>query len=207
MVLTASLGEQRVILQNISWQLFEALLAELGENRSSRLAYDRGTLEIMTPLLLHEQSKRLIENMIMILVEELNLTVKSLGSMTCRREDLERGIEPDSGFYIQNEPLVRTQEQIDLNQNPPPDLILEVDFSSSSLNKTPIYLALGVPEVWRYAEGELQIKLLRGQYIPSTTSPTFANLPLTDIPQFLAQSNQVGEAQMLRRFRNWVREL
>ena len=151
------LAEQRVLLENISWHLFESLLEALGEDRSSRLAYDRGTLEIMTPLLPHEHSKRLIEKLIDILVEELNLNIKSIGSMTCKRKDVSRGIEPDSGFYIQNEPLVRDREEIDLDRDPPPDLILEVDFSNSSLNKFPIYIALGVPEIWRYAQGNLQI--------------------------------------------------
>ena len=200
------LGEQRVLLENISWHLFESLLEALGEDRSSRLAYDQGALEIMTPLLPHEHSKRLIEKLIDILVEELNLNIKSIGSMTCKRKDVSRGIEPDSGFYIQNEPLVRDRQEIDLDRDPPPDLMLEVDFSNSSLNKLPIYSALGVTEIWRYAEGNLQIyQLQQGKYIPVNDSPAFA-IPLTEIPRFLEQSNQIGEAQMLRAFRVWVRE-
>ena len=200
------LAEQRVLLENISWHLFESLLEALGEDRSSRLAYDRGTLEIMTPLLPHEHSKRLIEKLIDILVEELNLNIKSIGSMTCKRKDVSRGIEPDSGFYIQNEPLVRDRQEIDLDRDPPPDLMLEVDFSNSSLNKLPIYSALGVTEIWRYAEGNLQIyQLQQGKYIPVNDSPAFA-IPLTEIPRFLEQSNRLGEAQMLRMFRVWVRE-
>ena len=201
------LGEQRIILADISWQCFEYLLNELGEKQGVRLSYDRGMLEIMSPLMPHEHNKRLLEDCIKILVDELNLNVKSVGSMTCKREDLRRGIEPDSGFYLQNEPLVRQQENLDLNQDPPPDLIVEVDFSSSSLNKEPIYQALAVPEVWRYARGMLTIKQLQqGQYVELDYSPTFANLPLTEIARFLQQSQQIGEAAMLRLFRNWVRE-
>jgi Uma2 family endonuclease len=201
------LGEQRVVLKNISWDLFESLLAALGDNRSSRLAYDRGLLEIMTPLLPHEHYKRLIEKLIDILAEELSLNIKSVGSLTCKREDLLRGLEPDSGFYFQNEPLVRSNTNIDLNQDPPPDLMLEVDFSNQSLNKLPIYISLGVPEVWRYAQGNLQIYLLQqGQYVSVNDSPTFANIAITEIPRFLELSSQIGEAQMLREFRLWVRE-
>ncbi len=88
MVTTLVVGEQRVLLKNISWQLFESLLDEMGEDRSSRLAYDQGMLEIMSPLMPHESSNRLIERLIIVLVEELNLNVKSVGSMTCKREDL-----------------------------------------------------------------------------------------------------------------------
>jgi Uma2 family endonuclease len=201
------LGEQRVVLKNISWHLFESLLTALGEDRSSRLAYDRGLLEIMTPLLPHEHSKRLIEKLIDILTEELNLNIKSVGSLTCKREDLLRGLEPDSGFYFQNEPLVRSNANIDLSQDPPPDLMLEIDFSNQSLNKFPIYISLGVPEVWRYAQDNLQIYLLQQEhYVPVNDSPTFANIPVTEIPRFLERSTQIGEAQMLREFRIWVRE-
>lgn len=206
-VATSILGEQRVILHNISWKFFENLLDELGENRAARLAYDQGMLEIMSPLMPYEHNKRLIEKLIDILVEELNLNIKSVGSMTCKREDLQRGIEPDSGFYIQNEPLVRHKENLDLTQDPPPDLMLEVDFSSSSLNKETIFRALGVAEVWRYAGGKLTIKQLQqGQYVQLNRSPTFADLPLTEISRFIKQSSQIGEMEVLRKFRNWVRE-
>lgn len=203
----APFSEQRVILHNINWQTFEMLLATLGDKRACRLAYDKGTLEIMTPLMPHEHYKRLIEKFIDVLTEELNLNVKSVGSMTCKREDLVRGAEPDSGFYIQNEALVRDKEEIDLTQAPPPDLMLEVDFSSLSLDKLPIYAALGIPEVWRYYRGVLQIYQLReGQYVLCDCSPTFADLPLTEIPQFLEQSTQIGEMAMIRSFRTWVRQ-
>lgn len=123
--------------------------------------------------------------------------------MTCKREDLERGLEPDSGFYIQNESLIRSREELDLTQAPLPDLMIEVDFSSSSLNKLPVYRALGVPEVWRYAGGILTIRQLQqGEYVELGYSPTFANLPLTEIPNFLKQSSQIGEAQILKKFRS-----
>lgn len=200
-------SEQRVILQNINWQTFEMLLADLGDKRACRLAYDKGTLEIMTPLMPHEHYKRLIEKLIDVLTEELNLNVKSVGSMTCKREDLVRGAELDSAFYIQNEALVREKEEIDLTQDPPPDLMLEVDLSSLSLDKLPIYVALGIPEVWRYYRGVLQICQLReGQYVFCDCSPTFADLPLTEIPLFLEQSTQIGEMAMIRAFRTWVRQ-
>lgn len=206
-VLAPTIKEQRIILQNISWRLFENLLAELGENRAARLAYDQGVLEIMSPLMPHEHSKRLIERLIETLCEELDLNIKSVGSMTCKREDLQRGIEPDSGFYIQNEPLVRQREELNFPQDPPPDLMLEVDFSSSSLNKEPIYLALGIPEIWRYAGSKLTIKhLQQGQYIQLDYSPTFANLPLIVIPQFLHQSSEIGEVGGIKAFRTWVKQ-
>ena len=208
MVTTAATSSQRVILPNISWQTFETILAEMGDNRATRLAYDHGTLEIMTPLMPHEHNNRLLEHLVFALAEELNLNLKSTGSVTCKRPDLLRGVEPDSSFYIQNEPVMRHKQHLDLTQDPPPDLVIEVDYTSASVDRMPIYLALGILEVWRYDEPVMQIYQLReGVYVPCDVSPTFANLPLTtEIPRFLQESLKIGEIPMIRSFRNWLRQ-
>ena len=208
MVMTAPTHSQRAILPNISWHTFETILAEMGDNRATRLAYDHGTLEIMTPLMPHEHNNRLLEHLVFALAEALNLNLKSTGSVTCKRQDLQRGVEPDSSFYIQNEPVMRSKQNLDLSQDPPPDLIIEVDYTSASIDRLPIYLALGVPEVWRYDEPVMQIyQLQEGVYIPCDVSPTFANLPLTtEIPRFLQESLKIGEIPMIRSFRDWVKQ-
>ena len=206
MVITAPSNSQRATLCNISWHTFETMLTEMGNHRGTRLAYDQGTLEIMTPLMPHEHNKRLIEKLIDNLAEQLNLNLKSTGSVTCKRPDLKRGVEPDSSFYIQNEPVMRHKQNLDLSQDPPPDLVIEVDYTSASVDRLAIYLALGVPEVWRYDQPVMQIyKLQNGVYVPGDVSPTFANLPLTrEIPRFLEESVNIGEIPMLRAFRHWV---
>ncbi len=208
MVATTAASSPGVILPNISWQTFETILAEMGDNRATRLAYDHGTLEIMTPLMPHEYNNRLIEHLVFALAEELNLNLKSTGSMTCKRPDLLRGVEPDSSFYIQNEPVMRNKQNLDLTQDPPPDLVIEVDYTSASIDRLPIYLALGVPEVWRYDEPTMQIyQLCEGVYVPCSVSPTFANLSLTTgIPHFLAESLKIGEIPMIRSFRSWIKK-
>ncbi|WP_414544636.1 Uma2 family endonuclease [Nostoc sp. CCY0012] len=208
MVMTAPPNSQRAILPNISWQTFETILAEMGNNRATRLAYDHGTLEIMTPLMPHEHNNRLIEHLAFALAEELNLNLKSTGSVTCKRQDLLRGVEPDSSFYIQNEPVMRHKQNLDLSQDPPPDLVVEVDYTSASIDRLSIYLALGVPEVWRYDKPVMQIyQLQEGVYIPCDVSPTFKNLPLTtEILRFLQESRIIGEIPMIRAFRDWVKQ-
>ncbi|NEQ98454.1 MAG: Uma2 family endonuclease [Cyanothece sp. SIO2G6] len=183
------------------------LLTELGESRGTRLAYNDGMLEIMSPLLPHEHTKRLLEKFVDVLCEELKLNIRSAGSLTSKRKQLEKGIEPDSAFYIQNEPLVRHNENIDFEVDPPPDLMIEVDFSSSSLPKEPIYLALQIPEVWRFHQGRLTIKgLVDGEYVEKTESLAFPGLPLAQkLPELIEQSLVVGESQVMRSFREWVR--
>ena len=208
MVTTAKTTQGRAVIKNISWQTFETILAEMGEDRNARLAYDRGMLEVMTPLMPHDSNNRLLEHLVFALAEELHLNLRSAGSLSCKRPDLQRGVEPDSYFYIQNEPLIRQKRNIDLTIDPPPDLAIDVDYTRASVDRLAIYLALGIPEVWRYDEPVMQIYQLRdGVYVPGAVSPTFANLPLTTaIPKFLEESLRIGEIPMIRSFRAWVRQ-
>lgn len=205
-VATPVLAEERVVLQNVTWQLYELMLAQLGENRSVRLAYDRGMLELMSPLMPHERSKRLLEKLIDIVLEELDIPAVSVGSMTCKREDLGRGSEPDSGYYIQNEPLIRHRETVNLEEDPPPDLVLEVEYSRSAVNKLKLYAAMGVPEFWRYNGKTLRIYQLFGQeYVQQENSLTFSPILVTEFPQFMQEAKDIGEVAMMKKFRAWVR--
>ncbi|MEH2422056.1 MAG: Uma2 family endonuclease [Nostoc sp.] len=207
MVTTRAASEQRAVLRNISWQTFETMLAEMGEDRASRITYDQGMLEIMTPLMPHEHWNCLLKMLIFVLGEELNLEIFPTGSTTLKREDLRRGAEPDSSYYIRNEGLVRNKSEIDLNCDPAPDLLVEIDLTSSSLNKFDIYASLGVMEIWRYDEGVLYIyQLQQGQYIECNNSPCFAQLPLIEIARFLAESQRIGVMKMTQNFREWVKK-
>lgn len=209
MVITATPAEKRVILNNIKWETFNTILKELGDKRSARLAYNEGNLEIMTPLGEHENTNRFIDDLIRILADELNLNLKKFGSLTLKRDDMQRGAEPDSCYYIQNEPFVRGKRNIDLNSDPPPDLVIEIDITSSSLDKRPIYVTLGVPELWLYDGQSLQFYMLSEPiliYTPVQVSPTFPVLTSDIIPQFIEQSLTDGETATLRSFRAWVRQ-
>ncbi len=209
MLVTPTPAEQRVLLKNISWQTFEAMLTEMGEDRSARLAYNEGMLEIMTPLGEHENTNRFIDDLIRVLADELDLNLKKFGSLTLKREDIARGAEPDSCYYIQNEPVVRGRREINLNNDPPPDLVVEIDITNSSSDKRPIYASLGVPELWRYQGQKLQVFVLSSPaltYIEAQESPTFPLLALDMIPQFIKQSLIDGETITLRSFRAWVRQ-
>jgi len=202
-------AEQRVILSNISWQTFEQLLKELGDNRSTRLAYNNGLLEIMTPLGPHENNNRFIDDLVRAIADELNLNLKKFGSLTMKRSKKLKGAEPDSCYYLQNEPLVRSKQDIDLDKDPPPDLVLEIDMSSDSLDKLPIYAAIGVPELWRYDGNKLEVFVLQkldGEYETVSKSQTFTWMSMDVIPRFIRQSLVDGETATLRAFREWVRE-
>ncbi|PPT07727.1 Flavodoxin reductases (ferredoxin-NADPH reductases) family 1 [Geitlerinema sp. FC II] len=197
--------EGRVLLKNVSWDTYDRLLADLGDQRNIRLHYDRGFLEIMTPLLEHENPKRILEKTIDSLADVLDWEVLSAGSTTLKRKDLERGSEPDSGFYIQNEQQVKGKRTIDLPNDPPPDLIIEVDVTSSSVNREAIYGAMGVPEIWRCDRGVVTfLQLQDGNYIEIDRSIAFPILPASKATEILEQSQTVGETTLFREFRRWV---
>jgi Uma2 family endonuclease len=200
-----SLPEQRVVFHNISWQGYEQILAALGDNRSSRLIYDQGTLEITMPLEEHERATRLIELFIRILVEEMGLKIKTMGSTTLNRPDLNRGAEPDNGFYIQNQPKV-TGKKVNLDEDPPPDLIVAVDITHTDIDKLRFYVSISVPEFWRYNGEILRIYQLQDyQYIEIENSPTFALEIKERLYQFL-QDCQMDEVQASKDFRAWVQQ-
>ncbi|OCR01900.1 hypothetical protein BCD67_05295 [Oscillatoriales cyanobacterium USR001] len=202
-------AEKRIVLRNVSWKTFERLIEELGEDRKTRLAYSEGFLEIMTPLGEHENNNRFIESLIGAIADELNLNMKRFGSLTLKRESMQQGAEPDSCYYFVNEPMVREKQKIDLNFDPPPDLVLEIDITSSSLNKQLIYAAIGVPEIWRYDGRGLEFFVLQEPiliYNKVQQSSIFPGLSFDVIPRFMRQSLIDGETATLRAFRVWVRE-
>lgn len=197
-----------VQLQNISWQMFETILSELGEGYAARLAYNNEILEIKMPLPGHEFDKEIIGDLLKALLEELNIDFISLGSTTFKRQNMQNSIEPDQCFYIQNEANIRGKREIDLNIDPPPDLAVEIDNTSDSRLRFNSYQGLGVSELWRYDGEVLYINLLQqGKYIQSSISRNFPKIPIIEvIPQFIEMSKTIGRNPTLRSFRNWVRE-
>lgn len=197
---------QHVLLRDVTWQEFETIIDELGEHRATRIAYDRGVLEIMAPLPEHEDNKEIISDLVKALLEELDIEFRSLGSTTFKKQSMAQGIEPDQCFYIKNESKIRGKKRLDLTQDPPPDLALEIDITSR--NHASIYEAFKVPELWRFDKEKLQINLLQGgSYVESKQSLNFPNLPLIQIiPQYLEQSRTAGRNATLKAFRRWVQQ-
>lgn len=139
--------ETRILLEGVSWETYERLLEDTGSGRSQRFAYTNGILEIMLPLRGHEEPTRLFDDFVAVFVDALGLELCKLGSLTMKQPTQKKGLEPDGCFYIQNEAAIRGVDQLDFAVHPPPDLVVEVDNSSGSLDRFPIYVALKVPEI------------------------------------------------------------
>ncbi len=207
MITTAPIpAEQRLRLSGVPWKTYVLFSDGLGE-RHIRITYDRGEMEIMTVSAKHENRKTLIARLVEALTEEMAIDIAGFGSMTCRREKMKRGFEPDECYWIENEPLVRGREEIDLEVDPPPDLAMEVEVSRSTMNRLAIYAAMRVPEVWAWNGESLRIFLLtaRRTYRLSKRSRAFPFLPLDEFVKFLTRKG-MSETQLLRSFRAWVRK-
>ncbi len=191
-------------LSGISWQTYETLRSELS-NRRLRLTYNRGTLEIMAPSPEHELGKEVLGRFIETLAEETDLPIYPLGSTTFQRPELS-GAEPDKCFYIRNIALVRGKKQLDFTVDPGPDLVIEIDITSSSPNRLQVYADLGVAEVWIYNGDLLTVKQLQNEiYITSGTSQFFASVPIPEIAGFLQQAQTMDYLELVKVFRGWVR--
>ncbi len=200
-------AEQRFLLSAVDWPAYVGIGDLLGE-RHVRLTFDGWSLEFMTLSPEHERSKKLLARFVETLTEELEIDISSYGSMTFRREDLERGLEPDECYWIANEPLVRGRAVLDLTVDPPPDLALEIEISRSALDRMAIYAKLRVPEVWCWDGETLRVFLLGpdGQYTESPRSQAFPFLPLDALAPFLKAGAELSEAQLVHNFRQWMRE-
>ena len=191
-------------LSGISWETYETLLEELSDRRL-RLTYNRGNLEIMAPSPEHERFKKVVGRFVETMAEELDIRIEPLGSTTFKRPRLS-GAEPDECFYIYNIDAVRGKKRLDLNEDPAPDLVVEIDVTSSSYNRLQVYADLGVAEVWIYNGESLVIQQLEnGTYITSKKSQFFPNLPITEIAGFLQQAGTTDYLELVKVFRNWVR--
>jgi Uma2 family endonuclease len=199
-------SEQRFLLRAVDWRTYRAV-SEALKGRHLRFTYDRGNLEFMTISRTHGNYSRLLGRLIFVLAEEFGLPIRSLGDMTCDREDLDRGVEPDECFYLVNEPRIREKEEIDLTTDPPPDLVVEIDISRSSRNRLGIYAAMGVPEVWQFDGEVLRVQQREAgeHYTVSNRSRYFPSLPVAELAGFLHRRTQMDEVSLVRAFRTWVR--
>jgi Uma2 family endonuclease len=196
----------RVGIHHLSWQDFTNVLENLSENRSTRVAYHAGTLEIMSPLAAHERPHRIIASIITTILESQERDWEDFGSTTIKRSPI-AGIEPDTCFYIQNADRVKGCTNLDLANYPPPDLAIESDLTSLTVIGS--YVALQVPEVWVYRNQQLTIYVLENQnYQESSVSLAFPMLPIaTLIPQLVQQAMSLGTRKTLQNLRQMLSQI
>lgn len=196
-----------VVLPHVAWDTYERLLADDKGRRIPRMTYDQGVLELVTPSMPLEEDAETIALLVQIVAANLGIPVRSAGSTTYRRKDLERGFEPDASFYIQNEERIRGQREVDLSIDPPPDLVLEMEMSRSALDKLALFASMGIPEVWRCDGHRVNIFVLdQHRYRESATSGVLPNLTSEVLTRFLDASRTMLSPEWFQVVTDWARE-
>jgi Uma2 family endonuclease len=178
-------------------------------DRPIRVTYDQGTMEVFMPSFGHNGDAFLLGRMVDLLTEELGISAMGGDTTTLKRKDLDKGAEPDKCYWLRdNARRVRGKRALDLKGDPVPDLIIEVDVTSSSLDRIKIFAAMGVPEVWRSEGRALEFLHLQanGSYRRRTTSRNFPTLSASSVAQFLKQGRIAEPIDWVRSFRAFVRE-
>jgi len=201
-----TLPEQRVVLQNVSWETYERLLADHAEASTPRFTFDRGMLEIMSPSSEHEKGKQTLSLLVEVMAEALGVDIENLGSTTFKRSQLERGFEADVCFYVQNAERMHSKIHIGPAVDPAPDLVIEVEITKPALNKLPIYADFRVPEVWRYDGSRLVVLQLTGlEYTETGSSLAFPKASAAEMSRLIEKGMSLKRTQWLQDLRNWVR--
>lgn len=202
-------GDRRILLDGVSWNEYEMFLEDFEQHPAWRLAYDEGKLEIMPPLMMHEDPTFSVDMFVRAYSEHFDLTLQSAGSTTFRRELKKKGVEPDDCFYIQSaDKIIGKIDSLDPRNYPMPDVAFEVDITHGSLDKFPIYAALGVPELWVYDGANLTFYELEGEkYHQIADSRAMPRLSSAKLAEFLKISREKGQTFALKSFRAWLGEL
>jgi Uma2 family endonuclease len=196
-----------ILLEGISWASYEQILEE-HEGSNLRFTFDQGRLEIMAPLSIHESIKKAAACVIELYALEMDIMIRPLGSTTFKRVDLLKGLEPDECHYVACAAGLVGKEMIDLAVDPPPDLAIEVDYTSRSIPRQPIYSALGVPELWRHDGVKFQYlaRNKQGKYVPIVRSRAFPDLPLADLNRFVEIAKKGRHNDAMKALRQWIRD-
>ena len=197
-----------LVIQQASWDDYECLLQDLQDRPSLRVSYDQGRLEIMSPLPEHEEYAATIDMLVRAFAQAYKIKVQNYGAATWKRQSLNRGVEPDSCYYVANAVRVIGKRKLDLEKDPPPDIVVEIDITNESLSKFPIYAALGVSEIWRYDSKKVQFYELTGdKYREVSKSESFPGLLPAMLAASLEQSKTDGQDATLESFVSRIRRL
>lgn len=202
-----TLTEQSVVLHNVSWETYEHILRDQLDSSVPRFTFDHGELEIMSPSTQHESDSRRLDDLVISFAEERDIEVAALGSTTFRRRDLKRGFEADACFYFRSLDRVLGKKELDMMVDPPPDLVFEVDVTSPSIRKLPIFAEFGVSEVWRLQGERLSIYVLKaGSYQQADESEVLPGLTATALSELLVKGRCLSATAWRRLVRAWALE-
>ncbi len=193
--------ESRTVLESVRWETFVEL-AEQRRGSVPRMVYDEGVLEMMSPRRQHENIGRFIGRLIETYSEVWEIEIQSVASTTFKRKDLQKAFEADESYYVTHAEQIRPKEEVDLQSDPPPDLVIAVEITSSAIEKLKLFAAMGVPEVWRHDGEHLSVfRLKDGEYELIPVSEELPGLSATIVDSYIRRRFEIGETQLIRQFR------
>jgi len=198
---TVPVQENRTVLENVRWETYVEL-AEQRRGSVPRMFFDKGVLEMMSPGQQHENIGRLIGRIVETYSEVRDIEILSVASTTFKRKKLQKAFEADESYYVTHAEQLRAKEKVDLRSDPPPDLVIEVEITSSAIKKMKLFAAMGVPEVWRHNGKHLDMfRLIEGKYESIDSSRELPWLSPSMIDAVIGKRLQVGETRLIREFR------
>lgn len=197
--------DEHIVLYDVSWKAYEHFVKLFGERRFYH-TYTDGTLEIMSPTKTHDRNKSLIARLLEAAAYDQNINIQCIGSTTLKHKAKKAGLEPDECYYVQHELDVRDKEEYDPDRDPPPDLAIEAEVSRKVIPRLPVYVRLGIPEVWRITKKQvLFYKLEAGEYEAIERSIAFPLIEPQILESLIAQRNVKSENELITEFLNWLR--
>lgn len=198
--------EATLTLHGVTWETYEELLESVGEAPALRISYNEGVMQIMTVSFEHEYFAEVIERLVDRLSMILRVKIIFFGRATMKRQKKLKGSEPDACFYVQSAAVIGNRFRLNLDSDPPPDIVVEIDIHHESLSKFPIYAGLGVPEIWHYDGQKLTIHQLQNdQYAETPISPSLPMLTSAVLRDFLDRSQSQDQYETLLAFEDWLR--
>ncbi len=197
-----------VVLPGIGWEGYLTLLDLIGDGHT-RVTYDRGDAEVMSPSPAHEQFSTLFCFLVMALAVASETPLLAYGSTTWRKRAADRGIEADECFYVGENANLLSDVKIDVETSPPPDLAIEIEVTRTVIERLPVYAGLGVPEIWRFDEESLTVLLLdeTGHYVESARSRAFPWLEVSEAAGMIRAGLGKNLVAWQRELNLWANEL
>ncbi len=197
----------RILLNNISWNLYEIFLEDFAERPGWKLTYDGGKLEIMPPTPEHEEYSFSFHDFVRAYCDAFEIELEGRRSTTFRSEMLDKGVEPDECYYIKSVDKI-IGKNLSAKNFPVPDVAVEVDITTESLDKFPIYSDLQVPELWVFDGNKLSFyKLQEKKYHQVKNSISMPQLAAEDLLKFLKLGRKKGQTAALKEFRKRLKEI
>lgn len=200
--------DQRVLLSNVSWDLFRRIVAENEDRRVPQLTYGAGVLELMTPSRRHESIARILQALVDRLADVWELDLVDTGSTTLQDMLLMKGVEPDSAHFIQHAAEAHRDRSSPFPGGFPPDLIVEVEVTHPLVERLPIFATMGVPEIWHATvDGIAILTLQSGRYERAGASLAFPLLTAAKLAEFLAMEQSLTRREWSNAVKTWAADV